>query len=53
MPQMFPILWMPLYIYFIFIFFTFIIMNFYTNIKPLKLNFNKIKFNKNLNHWMW
>nr|YP_010990290.1 ATP synthase F0 subunit 8 [Cricula andrei]WOW98274.1 ATP synthase F0 subunit 8 [Cricula andrei] len=55
MPQMMPINWMFLFIYFIIIFFTFNIMNYYIfNFQPLN-KFNK-KLNKKNNYnflWKW
>nr|AUG32890.1 ATP synthase F0 subunit 8 [Birmella discoidalisa] len=54
MPQMFPLLWTFLYIYFILIFMLFNIMNFYNFnkiIKSKKKNFINLK-NFNMN-WKW
>nr|WES13250.1 ATP synthase F0 subunit 8 [Fenusa (Kaliofenusa) sp. 2 GYN-2022b] len=45
MPQMFPLLWAPLYLYFITIFIIYIIMNFYIFNNNSVKNYN----NKNIN----
>nr|QQP21723.1 ATP synthase F0 subunit 8 [Strongylogaster xanthocera] len=55
MPQMYPLNWMILLIYFITIFFLFNIMNYFN---PIKLNISTYNLNKNfkkntLMNWKW
>nr|WPN89794.1 ATP synthase F0 subunit 8 [Fenusa sp. 1 GYN-2023a] len=54
MPQMYPLSWLNLYIFFISIFIFFIIMNFYIYYKPLNniLMKNNLIKTKKIN-WMW
>nr|YP_009905690.1 ATP synthase F0 subunit 8 [Ctenocephalides felis]QLI54050.1 ATP synthase F0 subunit 8 [Ctenocephalides felis]QXG83120.1 ATP synthase F0 subunit 8 [Ctenocephalides felis felis] len=53
MPQMMPMLWLILFIYFIIIFILFMIKNFfmvkYSNLKLLKKNY----LNNNIFIWKW
>nr|YP_011002155.1 ATP synthase F0 subunit 8 [Profenusa thomsoni]WPN89807.1 ATP synthase F0 subunit 8 [Profenusa thomsoni] len=55
MPQMYPLMWMMLYIYFIIILILFFIMNYY-NFKKIKTNMNTNYFKKMNNfkfNWKW
>nr|YP_010148411.1 ATP synthase F0 subunit 8 [Analcellicampa danfengensis]QQV69250.1 ATP synthase F0 subunit 8 [Analcellicampa danfengensis] len=52
MPQMFPLNWIILYIYFIIIFFLLIINNFYYTNLLNKTNYT-LKMNSNKMSWKW
>nr|UPX88775.1 ATP synthase F0 subunit 8 [Ernodes articularis] len=53
MPQMMPLNWIMLYMYFILIFFIFIIINYFTYKMFLKMNLLQKNFNSNKLNWMW
>nr|WPN89781.1 ATP synthase F0 subunit 8 [Metallus sp.] len=54
MPQMFPMMWTMLYLFFLFIFMNFIIINYFSYNLPNNINNTKnINFNHNEINWKW
>nr|YP_010528165.1 ATP synthase F0 subunit 8 [Pseudoclavellaria amerinae]UXW64319.1 ATP synthase F0 subunit 8 [Pseudoclavellaria amerinae] len=54
MPQMYPMEWLNLYIYFMILFYTIIMLNYYSvmSIKLKIMNKNQLNPNKKMN-WKW
>nr|QQH14392.1 ATP synthase F0 subunit 8 [Metallus mai] len=53
MPQMFPMLWTMLYLFFLFIFLNFIIINYFNYTLFIKLNNKKNNFIIKKINWKW
>nr|YP_010585903.1 ATP synthase F0 subunit 8 [Glossosoma caudatum]UZZ43626.1 ATP synthase F0 subunit 8 [Glossosoma caudatum] len=52
MPQMYPLSWFILFIYFLLLFYTFFILNFY-NYQNKSLLLTKISSMNKISIWMW